>query len=323
MNGRLRVMVHKLLGPVDEFLPFIVGAFRCVVILAVGYLLSVLINRGLKAVRKNAVHLMENKGQVHDLEMEKRANTVVTVMRRPLLLLLWAAVILTALDEAGFHVGALLAGAGISAGIIGVAVGFGSQTLIKDMIAGMFMLLENQIRVNDVAVINGTGGLVEEINLRTTVLRGENGAVHIFPNGSILTLSNLTREYAFYVFEISLRFEEDIDVVVAILREIGEQMRQEEEYRVAILDALEVMGIDRFLATGLVLKARIKTLPQRQWMVGREFNRRMRSRFTESGIVQPSQTNVLRLEQGAGSEQLRALVREVLDERGREGTLSK
>lgn len=304
-------MVHKLLGPVDEFLPLIIGLIRFGVILAVGYLLHRLINRGLRALRSNAVHLMENKGQAHDLEMEKRANTVVTVVRRPALVLLWTIVVLTGLEEAGFHVGALLAGAGVSAGIVGVAVGFGAQTLIKDMIAGIFMLLENQIRVNDVAVINGTGGLVEEINLRTTVLRSENGAVHIFPNGSIQTLSNLTREFAYHVVEIALPFEQDTDRVVALLVELGGGLREDEAFRPAILDAIEVMGVDRLAASGVVLKARIKTLPQRQWYVGRELNRRIRSRLAAEGIALASTVNVLKLEGGEG---LRAAVRDVLAE---------
>lgn len=278
-----------------------------------GYILSILLNRLLNAFQANAVRLMVSKGQVADMELEKRTKTIVTVLRRPALTLLWGAVILMALQELGFHVEPLLAGAGVSAGILGVAVGFGAQSMIKDVIAGAFMLLENQIRVNDVAVINNTGGLVEEINLRTTVLRSENGAVHIFPNGSITTLANLTREFAYWVVEIPIRFDEDADRVMAMMRDVVEGMRGDSTYGTAIVGSLDVMGVDRFVANGVMLKARVKTLPQKQWFVGREVNRRLRERFLAAGIQQPSE--VMRLEGGLASrESLKAAIREVLGE---------
>jgi small conductance mechanosensitive channel len=269
-------------------------------------------------MKTHAIRLMVNRGQSLDLELEKRANTVVAVVRRVVLFLLWTLIALASLQELGVRIEPLLAGAGLSAGIVGVAVGFGAQTLIKDMIAGAFMLIENQIRVNDVAVINGTGGLVEEINLRTTVLRAENGAVHIFPNGSIQTLSNLTREYAFYVFEAALRFEEDTDRVLAILSALASDLRGDSLYTASILEPLEVMGVDRFLPSGVVVKARIKTLPQRQWMVGREMNRRIRMRFAAEGILQP-EAAVVRVDGkklDVPREDLKAAVRAVLEEIG-------
>jgi small conductance mechanosensitive channel len=185
-----------------------------------------------------------------------------------------------ALQKLGFAIGPLLA----SLGVVGVAVGFGAQNLVKDVLAGIFLLLENQIRVNDVAVINGTGGLVEEINLRTTVLRAENGAVHIFANGSIQTLSNLTRDYSYCVFEISVDYKEDTDRVVAEIKQIAEGIASEEPYKRSILAPLEMNGVEKLGESGVTIKARFKTLPGQQWALGRELNRRIKKRFAEAGI---------------------------------------
>lgn len=306
------------LQPFDQYTPYILSAIRVVVIIGLGYLLSIILGRLIRALRSYSVRMMVRKGQTLDFEVEKRATTIANVIRRPLITLLWAAVVLMSLEELGFKIEALLAGAGISAGVIGVAVGFGAQNLIKDVIGGLFLLVENQIRVNDVAMINGTGGLVEEINLRTTILRSDNGAVHIFPNGSIQTLSNLTREFSYYVFELSVPFGQDTDRVVAILREIANEMRADPAFGPAILADLDVMGVDRLGPSGVTVKARIKTLPAKQWMIGREMNRRIRIRFQADGIETPSSTTIVRFDQPlpppSDRDELKALIREVLTE---------
>ena len=188
-----------------------------------------------------------------------------------------------ALREIGFDVTPIVAGAGV----VGLAVGFGAQNLVRDVISGFFMLVENQIRINHVVVINGTGGLVEEINLRTTVLRSQDGGVHVFPNGTINTLSNLTREFSYYIFDVSVAYKEDTDRVIDVLREIGDEMRQEPQYAALIVEPLEVLGVDRFTDSAVMIRARIKTQPIRQWVVGREMNRRIKKRFQALGIEIP------------------------------------
>ncbi len=307
------------LPSVNGYLPYVLSGARVLFIIGLGYVLSIVLRRLIGALRSYSVRVMVRKGQALDFEVEKRATTVANVISRPLMTLLWAAVILMSLEELGFKIEALLAGAGISAGIIGVAVGFGAQNLIKDVIGGLFLLVENKIRVNDVAVINGTGGLVEEINLRTTVLRSENGAVHIFPNGSIQTLSNLTREFSYYVFEIAVAFDQDTDRVIAILTEIAAQLRLDPAFGPAILADLDVMGVDRLGPNGVTIKARIKTLPQKQWMIGREMNRRIRMKFQSENIEIPSATAIVRLVEPAllfspNRDELKAAIREVLSE---------
>jgi small conductance mechanosensitive channel len=184
------------------------------------------------------------------------------------------------MDELGFDIKAMLAGVGI----VGLAVGFGAQNLVRDIISGLFLIFENRIRVGDVAIINGTGGQVVQVNLRTTVLRSFDGTVHVFPNGSINSLSNMTHEFSFYVFEISVSFNENIDRAIKALKEVGEEIIKDPDFKDAILEPLEIQGVDRFAESAVVIMARIKTQPIKQWYVGREINLRIKRKFDKEGI---------------------------------------
>jgi small conductance mechanosensitive channel len=178
------------------------------------------------------------------------------------------------------------------------------------------MLVENQVRVNDVAIINGTGGLVEELNLRTTVLRSQDGAVHIFPNGSITTLSNLTREFSHYVFDIRIPYGEDTDRAIAALQEVADQVQSEEPYRSTILAPLEVLGVEQLAESAVVIRARVKTMPIQQWAVGREMNRRIKRKFEELGIAfaAPRLNVTMNFSDPASRTALKTAIREVLRE---------
>lgn len=158
---------------------------------------------------------------------------------------------------------------------------------MRDIISGFFIILENQIRVGDVAIINGTGGLVEKINFRTTVLRDLGGIVHIFPNGTITTLSNLTNEWSAYIFEIGVAYKENTDRVIDIMRQVGSAMYEDEIYRNLLLEEPEIFGVDKFADSSVVIKGRIKTKPIRQWQVGREYLRRIKLAFDENNIEIP------------------------------------
>jgi small conductance mechanosensitive channel len=174
-----------------------------------------------------------------------------------------------------------------SLGVVGVALGFGAQQLVGDLLAGFFHIFENQIRVGDVAVINGTGGAVQEIHLRTTVLRGLDGTVHVFRNGSISTLSNMTKRFSYYVVDLGVAYKEDTDRVCQVVREVVDEMQQDEKHRASILEPVEILGVDDFADSAVVIKLRIKTLPVKQWEVGREFRRRIKYRFDQEGIEIP------------------------------------
>jgi small conductance mechanosensitive channel len=187
------------------------------------------------------------------------------------------------LDRLGVNIKPILAGAGIA----GLAVGFGAQSLVKDVINGLFILFEDSIRVGDVAILKDKGGVVEGITLRSIKLRDISGNVHWIPNSSIETVTNMTKGYSMYVFDVGVAYREDVDEVMTILREIGEEMLKDPEYGKDILEPLEVLGVDRFEDSAVIIKARIKTKPIRQWAVGREFNRRIKKVFDQRGIEIP------------------------------------
>src|SRR5580658_1943322 len=269
---------------VDYYLPMAFNALRIGFILLFAYICTRAVGRVLTSLRNYSVRMMLKAGGGTEYELEKRAETVAKLAGKALFVLIWVIAGLMILKEMNFDVRPLLAGAGVA----GVAIGFGAQNIIKDVLGGMFLMMENQIRVNDVAVINGKTGLVEEINLRTTVLRGEDGAVHVFPNGTIQGLTNLTREYSYYVFNLSVPYAEDTDRVISVLTGIAAELSQEEPYRAAVLAPLEVLGVDQLGDSGAVIKSRFKTIPNQQWLVGREMNRRIIKRFEEAKIEMPS-----------------------------------
>lgn len=237
----------------------------------------------LKKFEWKIVDSRKKKEDIPDVEIEKQVTTITSVLRKAISVAIWVVATLMVIRELGFDIGPALAGAGI----FGIALGFGTQNLVRDIISGLFMIAENQIRVGDVAILNGTGGLVEAINLRTTVLRGLDGTVHVFPNGAINTLSNMTREFSFYLFDIGVAYKEDTDRVIEVLKKLGDEIMQDEDFAPAILEPLEILGVDKFADSAVIIKARIKTLPIKQWMVGREMNRRIKKRFDEEGIEIP------------------------------------
>jgi moderate conductance mechanosensitive channel len=178
---------------------------------------------------------------------------------------------------------ALLAGAGV----VGLAIGFGAQTLVKDLITGLFILVGDTVRVGDVVDLSGKAGVVEAISMRTITLRDYNGNVHTIPYSSIDVVTNMTKDFSFYVFDVNVAYKEDVDRVVEVLREIDSKLRREWPYRRLILEPLEIAGVDAFRDSAVLVKARIKVRPGEQWKVGREFNRRIKRRFEEAGIEIP------------------------------------
>jgi len=255
---------------------------RIAATLLFAWLLLILFRKFLKRMEHRLVTQAKAEGEP-PTETVKRAETLFRLARRGGESLLFIIFGLVLLQEAGVEIGPLLAGAGI----VGVAVGFGSQNLVRDVISGFFFILENQVRVGDVAVINGTGGLVEKINFRTIVLRDQAGVVHVFPNGTIETLSNMTYEWSAYVFEIGVAYKENTDRVVEILRQVCAGMRNDEVLGPMIIEDAEIFGVDKLDDSAVVIKGRIKTKPIRQWLVGREFLRRVKLAFDEQGVEIP------------------------------------
>jgi len=254
-----------------------------VVILATAWLVTRITRRTFRHLRVYAVSVIDRRGDANRLEMEKRAATVSSAMRKLLNTLIWIIAAVMALTELNFHVEPLLAGLGVA----GLAVGLGAQTLIKDLLGGLFLLIEDQIRIGDWVTINNVSGTVAELNLRTTVVRAESGAVHIIPNGSITALANLTREYSYYIFETILAHRADALKALEILEQTAAEIAAEDRFRPLVLASLEVMGVDRLTDKGATIRARIKTLPSQQYLVGRELNLRVKERFDGAGIAFP------------------------------------
>ncbi|SNS62966.1 MULTISPECIES: mechanosensitive ion channel domain-containing protein [unclassified Azospirillum] len=229
------------------------------------------------------------------IQRSARMRTLLPLARNALMILMITMVGLIVLAELGVNIAPLLAGAGV----VGLAIGFGAQTLVKDVITGLFMLIEDTLSVGDVVNVGGKGGSVEAITIRTIRLRDYDGSVHTIPFSSITTATNMTKDFSFYVLNVSIDYKEDTDRVVAVLRDIAEQMRAEPAYAAAMLAPLDVAGVDAFQDSAVVIKARLKTRPIQQWSVGREFNRRMRIRFAEEGITIPFPQRTLHLGDGA------------------------
>jgi moderate conductance mechanosensitive channel len=225
-----------------------------------------------------------NRGTSLDaLERAKRARTLGSVINKVVTIALSSVALLMVLTAFGLNIAPVLTGAGI----LGLAVGFGAQTLVRDIISGFFLILEDQVRVGDVAAINGTGGLVEAINLRTIVLRDAEGTVHVFPNGSIQTLANRSKDFSYYVIDVAISYREDPDRVAAVLQEIGAEMQADPAFAPWILEPVEVQGVDAFGDWSMLVKMRIKTVPLKQWDVGREFRKRLHRQFAKEGIEIP------------------------------------
>ncbi|MEQ8766019.1 MAG: mechanosensitive ion channel [Planctomycetota bacterium] len=187
------------------------------------------------------------------------------------------------LSEAGVNIGPLLAGVGV----LGLAIGFGAQALVKDIITGVFMLIEDTVAVGDVAVVNGTGGVVEAINIRTMRLRDLSANVHTIPYSEIGTITNMTKDFSRYLLEINITYREDTDEVVELLKELDEEMRNDDGFKRVITQPIEILGLDRFGDSAVVIRARLTTKPGEQWRTGREFNRRMKKLFDARGIEIP------------------------------------
>lgn len=187
------------------------------------------------------------------------------------------------LSEAGVQIGPLIA----SAGVVGVAVGFGAQTLVKDFLTGFFLVVEDIVGVGDNVQIGESSGTVEAMTLRTIRLRNMDGTLHVFPYSEAQVIHNRTKDFSYYLFEIPVDYGADIDRALTIMGEVGAELRRETEWAAKITDNLEVLGVDKLTSSEVVLKARIRTRPREQWKVGREYNRRLKLAFDAAGIASP------------------------------------
>ncbi len=218
-----------------------------------------------------------------DEEQIKRRDTLTSISQFIFRIIIITIAGVTILSELKIEIGPILA----AAGILGLAVGFGAQSLVKDIISGFFILLADQIRIGDVVEVAGKSGTVEGLNLRMVTLRDISGNVHYVPNSEITVVTNMTKGYSRYVFEIGIAYRENVDEVIDIMRQVDADLRKDPDYKTDIMEPLEILGLDKFGDSAIVIKARTTTKPIKQWRVGREFNRRLKIQFDKKDIEIP------------------------------------
>ena len=266
--------------PVTDWL--LQHGIKILIILLVGVLLWF----ALKKIIPPLVHrtVLRTRDKESKAGMEKRTNTLVSVFLGAGRIVIVIIIIFMILDEVGIPIGPALAGLGIA----GVAFGFGAQYLIRDLIAGTFIIMENEYRVGDVVRVADVGGLVEEVNLRKTVLRDLDGIVHHIPNGEIRAASNFTRHWARAHLNISVAYKEDLDKVMSILKRVWEETAKDPTWAEFMISKTPTfLRVDNFGDSGITIKLAGETKPIKQWDVMGELRRRIKRAFDEEGIEIP------------------------------------
>lgn len=254
-----------------------------IIVLILFFIATKTLNFFTKKIKKALIQHSEKQGKQDPVEANKRIETLTSIIHGFIKIILWLILIMIVLQKLSINIAPILAGAGI----VGLAVGFGAQELARDFISGFFIILENQIRAGDVAIINGTGGLVEKIAFRTITLRDFSGVVHIFQNGKINTIANKTKDWSAIVFDIGVAYKENPQPVMELMKKVGDEMYNDVEFKDKILEPIEVFGLDKFADSALVIKARLKTKPSQQWSIGREYRKRLKKIFDENNIEIP------------------------------------
>ncbi len=263
-------VIYELPGLIVTIVLFIIA------LIVLKFLIRKLKNKLIKRVNK----LFKNEDPDESI---KRIVTLTSIAHGLLKVVLWTVFIIMIMPRFGISIAPVLA----SAGVIGLAIGFGAQELVRDYISGLFILLEDQIRAGDIAVINGTAGLVEKIELRTITLRDLAGTVHIFQNGKINSVSNMTKDWSAIVLDIGVAYKEDTQKVMDIMKHVGDELQNDPEFKNEIIEPIEIFGLNEFANSALVIKARIKTKPIYQWSTGREYRKRLKIAFDKNNIEIP------------------------------------
>jgi small conductance mechanosensitive channel len=253
------------------------SALRIVLILFAAWLATKLLQRAVRGFRERLAQRMD------DRESVKRAETLGRVFRYLVTVVISLVAGVSVLAEMGVSVAPILG----AAGVVGLAVGFGAQSLVKDYFTGFFLLLENQIRQGDVVKLGEHAGLVEEVTLRFVRLRDYDGNVHFVPNGQISTVVNMSRGYAQAVVDVGVAYREDLDRVMRVMRAVAHTLRQDADFRPRILDDFELAGVERWDDSAVVLRGRFRVAPLEQWSVRREYLRRLKQAFDREGIEIP------------------------------------
>jgi len=267
------------LAPILRYLesPAAITALRVALIAVAAHIAIAVLQRGIRLFRLRIEH------RLGDPEAMKRARTLSRVFRYTVTVVITIVAATTILSELGVSLAPILG----AAGIVGVAVGFGAQSLVKDYFTGFVLLLENQIRVGDVVRVADQAGYVEEVTLRYVRLRDYDGNVHFVPNGLITAVTNMSLEFAQSVIDVGVAYREDVDEAFDVMRTVAREMRTDPVFGPKILDELEVAGVERWADSAVVLRCRFRVAPLEQWNVRREYLRRLKKAFDLRGIEIP------------------------------------
>ncbi|HWO43678.1 MAG TPA: mechanosensitive ion channel family protein [Candidatus Eisenbacteria bacterium] len=263
----------------DFAFAFAKSSLRIVLVLLAAYLALRLLRAAFNRLETVLVNAASARGGTPAAVLP-RIRTLISVLWTIAVVVVWFIAVLIALGQVGLDITPVLAGAGI----VGIAVGFGAQHLVRDLVSGFFLVLEDQIRVGDSAVINGTAGLVEAVSFRTVVLRDVSGTVHVFPNGAIQTLANTSKDWSASIVDVTVRYAEDPDLVIDVMRRVGSELKSDPAYGPVILEPPEVFGVEDFTESVVKIRARLRTQPQQQHLVGREYRLRLKKAFDAAGI---------------------------------------
>ncbi|TRZ94683.1 MAG: mechanosensitive ion channel family protein [Rhodocyclaceae bacterium] len=271
------IELDQLLSFGAKLSPAMASGLRIALVAALAWFASIFAHRVIRGFRLYISRSIENGEEV------KRIATLGRVFRYAASVTISLIAGTLILGELGISVAPILG----AAGVVGVAVGFGAQSLVKDYFTGFFLLLENQMRQGDVVEAGGKAGVVEEITLRYLRMRDYSGNVHFVPNGSITTVTNMTRGFAQAVVDVGVAYRENVDAALDVMREVGAQMRLDQIFGPKILDDLEIAGVDQWADSAVILRCRFKVAPIEQWNVRREFLRRLKAAFDAAGIEIP------------------------------------
>ncbi len=257
--------------------PVMAAIFKIVIILALAAMLSEFVNLAIEH------YLRDHDAQGRRIYHSSRMRTLLPLLRNAFRITLGVLLLLVILSEVGIDIGPLLA----AAGVVGLAIGFGAQTLVKDIITGVFILLEDTIAIGDVVDLGGHAGVVEGMTIRTIRLRDGGGTVHTVPFSAVTIVQNLTKDFSYATFDLKVDLREDVDKVIEAMREVGGEIEKDKEFRYSLLGPTEIIGVDSFQDNGIIIKARMKTRAMSQWEVTRAFNLRLKRVFDERGLRFP------------------------------------
>lgn len=273
--------MRELIDFSEAFLarPFMAAGVRVLLVL----LVTALLLRLTAGLSRRADRLIEERGELGPSRGVRRRRTLANVMKYAANVVIVTVAAITILHETGVDIAPLLAGAGV----VGIVIGLGAQNLMRDSLAGLFVLVEHQYDVDDWVTMAGVTGRVEDVTLRMTKLRDIDGNVHFVPNGQAAVVTNLTKEWARATLDVGVAYKEDVDRVIGVLREIGDEIAADPDWRDVLLEPMEIPGVQNLGESSVDIRVFFKTLPDEKWRVARELRRRIKNRFDAEGIEIP------------------------------------